>query len=166
MREWLRREVTVAHWRSNPFQLTATAALGTWSLMQLLHGVTKNSVLDTQIDTQAQSAISLTNLLGALICMVGLHMRDLATALWVEVIGYISLCGSLGIYLWLVADKSGWANSVYGYGLSWAFMSGAVIRTTQIFLLKRAERRRDELARLVDRVAEEVTEEADDDGGR
>lgn len=155
----MRREFSFNRWRSNPFQLCGTTILGIWSIMQIVKGSTPSTVLDTQLDDQAQMLVSATNLLGSIICLFGLHMRDLASALWVEVIGYVSLIGSLGIYIWLVATKTGPFNTSYGYGLAIAFAGSSLIRTVQIFLLKRAERRADDLQKLVDRVVE------DPDGG-
>lgn len=153
----------MGRWRSNPFQLFETTGLLVWSSLQLARGVTPNTVLDTQIDLQAQQLVSATNLLGAIICLVGLHMRDLSSALWVEVIGYVSLIGSLGIWIWLAAEKTGPLNTSYGYGLAIAFTLASVFRTIQIFLFKRAERRAEELRRLVvDRVV--VVDEDNGDG--
>jgi hypothetical protein len=151
---WLRREFTVARWWSNPFQVCATMFLGLWSVLQLTAGVTPGGVFDTQIDLHAQQFVSSTNLLGALVCFTGLHMRDLETALWVEVIGYVSLIGSLCIYIGLVATSTSWYNSGYGYGLAIAFCLGSTIRSYQIFALKRAERRAHTLRDLVTRVEE------------
>lgn len=145
----MRREFAVNRWRSNPFQLFGTFMLGLWSLLQLVVGVTKDTVFDTQIDEQAAQFVSATNLLGAIICLVGLHMRDLASALWIEVIGYISLIGSLCVYIWLVAQKTGPFNTAYGYGLAIAFAGASLIRSVQIFLFKRAERRAEALQKLV-----------------
>lgn len=129
--------------------------LGIWSLMQLTKGVTPTTVLDTQVDHTAQNFVSATNLLGAIISLAGLHVRDLSTALWVEVIGYISLIGSLSIWIWLAAQKTGWLNTSYGYGLAIAFTGASFIRAVQIFFLKRAERKVEDLRKLVDRVVED-----------
>lgn len=150
-------------WRSNPFQLLGTLALGVWSLMQLTKGVTPATVLDTQVDERAQQFVSATNLFGAIISLVGLHLRDLSTALWVEVIGYISLVGSLSIWIWLAAQKTGWLNTSYGYGLAIAFAGASLIRAAQIFFFKRAERRANDLHRLVSRVVEDVEDAVTED---
>lgn len=158
----LRREFSVARWHTNPFQLLGTLILGIWSFMQITNGVTPTTVLDTQVDTTAQLFVSSTNLLGAIISLAGLHMRDLSSALWVEVIGYISLVGSLSIWIWLAAEKTGWLNTSYGYGLAIAFTGASLIRAMQIFLFKRAERRADDLHRLVNRVSDNVIEAIED----
>lgn len=151
---WVSREFTVHRWLSNPFQLFGTLILGIWSILQITNGPTPDTVFDTQLDPQATLFVSATNLLGSIICLVGLHMRDLASALWVEVIGYVSLIGSLGIYIWLVAQKTDPLNTTYGYGLAIAFAGASLIRALQIFLFKRAERRAEDLRRLVDRAVE------------
>lgn len=155
---WARRELTTARWHSNPFQTWATLVLGLWSLLQLVVGVTQDSVLGT-IDRHAQALASSTNLFGAIICLAGLHMRDLSSALWVEVIGYVSLLGSLGLYVYLVVDKTGWLNTAYGYGLVLAFCVAGLQRTVQVFRLKRAERRAEELRQLVQRARPGVTDD-------
>ncbi len=151
---WMRRELSFHRWRSNPFQLAATTILGLWSLLQLVKGVKPDTVLGTEVDPTAQIFISSTNLFGAIICLIGLHMRDLSSALWIEVIGYISLIGSLAIWIFLAAQKNGLLSTSYGYGLAIAFAGASVIRTVQIFLYKRAERRAEDLQKLVDRVVE------------
>lgn len=153
---FIRREFAVIRWARNPFQLVATLFLGLWSIMQICIGSTPGNVLDTQVDVQAQLFISSTNLLGAIICLVGLHMRDLSSALWVEVIGYISLVGSLSIWIWLVADKTSPFNTAYGYGLALAFVTASMIRCIQVFLFKRAERRAEDLHQLVTRVTDDL----------
>lgn len=151
--KWLRKEFTFMRWRYDPFQLMATASLGIWSLLQLTVGVTPGGPFDTQIDHHAQVFVSSSNLLGAIICMTGLHMRDLDSALWVEVIGYISLIGTLVLYVQIVeSTTSSWYNSGYGYGLTIAFCAGAIVRTWQIFALKKAQRKARELSDLVARV--------------
>jgi hypothetical protein len=147
------QEFTTHRWRSNPFQMFSTLFLGTWSLLGIIRGATEGGVLATQVDHHAQVILAATNLFGAIICLFSLHMRDLESALWVEVVGYVSLVGSLGIYLYLVTEKTGnLFNSAPGVGLSWAFMAASLFRTVQIFRLKKAERRARELRRLVARV--------------
>lgn len=149
----LGREFTATRWQSNPFQMIATLILGIWAVLQIARGMTADTVLETELDRHAQLMLSSTNLFGALICLTGLHMRDWESALWVEVIGYVSLVGSLGIYLYLVAEKTGEVfNTSPGVGLSWAFVLASVVRTTQILRLKKAERHADELGRLVARM--------------
>lgn len=152
---WVPKEFTLHRWFSNPFQLFGTLILGLWSTMQLVFGVTPNTILDTQVDLQAQVFVSATNLLGSIICLIGLHMRDLASALWVEVIGYISLIGSLGIWIWLTAARTTPFNTSYGYGLAIAFAGASLIRAVQIFMYKRAERRAEGLRKLVDLAVED-----------
>lgn len=168
MMRWVRQEFTMARWASDPFQMYATTFLGIFAQVQILRGLqllrgsSGGTVLETEIDRHAQLIVSSTTLLGMVVCLVGLHMRDLSSALWIEVIGYVSLVGSLFIYVFLVGQKAGYLNSSPGYALVLAFCTASASRTLQIFLLKRAERRAEELRQLVARVDPDV---ADAGGG-
>lgn len=146
----LRNTFTMHRWSTNPFQMYSLFLLMQVSLNQILIGVPFNGPQEA-LDRDAQIALAACNLLGSLISAYGLHLRNLERAMWVELCGYISLAGSLAIYVYLVFIMQPLPNTSFGLALTEAFTFASIHRSIQIIRHKRA-RRRDRL--VTDRAAD------------
>lgn len=145
----LRRTFTMHRWATNPFQLYSLFLLMQVSANQIVIGVPFNGPQEA-LDRQAQIALAACNLLGSLICVYGLHLRNLDRALWVELCGYVALVGSLGIFVTLVFLMQPLPNTSFGLALSEAFVLASLHRSIQIIRYKLA-RRHDQL--VIDKAA-------------
>jgi len=143
---WIRRMFTMHRWATNPFQLYSLFLLMQVSLNQLVIGVPETSA-QSVLDVEAQTTLAACNFLGSVICAYGVHLRDTETGLWIELSGYVSLVGSLGIYVYLVFVLFPLPNTSFGLALTEAFLLAALHRSVQIIRYKRAKRRSDEVTR-------------------
>lgn len=135
----LRRTFTMHRWATNPFQLYSLFLLLQVSANQIAIGVPFGGPQEA-LDRTAQIALAGCNLLGALICAYGLHLRNIERALWVELFGYVALVGSLGIYVALVFLMQPLPNTSFGLALSEAFVFASLHRSIQIIRYKLARR--------------------------
>jgi hypothetical protein len=140
----VRDTFTMRRWCTNPFQLWNVTLLLQVSLHLVVFGEapTQNATAQGVLDSHAQFALAACNLFGTSICLFGLHLRDISTALWIELSGYISLIGSVGIYLVLAYVVFGWPTTSFGLALTQAFVLASIHRIVQIIQYKRARRRR------------------------
>jgi hypothetical protein len=145
-RDWWLSTFTLHRWALNPFQMYPITFLAGVAVSQLQLGA---SPLSVQADLERHTAIALAvcNIFGAGIALFGLHLRDLETALWVELYGYLCLIFVLGTYLYLLYRGQVNPGSTYGFGFSQAFVYAAAHRAAQILLYKRARGKRYKLAR-------------------
>lgn len=156
---WLRDTFTMRRWNANPFQMYCTFLLLQVSINQIVIGVPDNSA-QALISREAQIALAVCNLAGALVSAIALHLRDKETALSIELSSYTCLAGSLGVYVMLVALLFPLPNTSFGLALSEAFVLASLHRAVWIFWYKRARKRGHEIeARLLLRKVD------GDDGG-
>jgi hypothetical protein len=137
---WVRNTFTMHRWGVNPFQMYALFFLLQVSLNQLVIGVPETSA-QSALNTEAQIALATCTLIGCLVSAYGLHLRDVETALWIELSGYVSLAGSLGIWVYLVFVLFPLPNTSYGLAFAEAFVLFSIHRAVQIVAYKRAKRR-------------------------
>lgn len=123
---------TGTRWGLNPFQLYSVTFLMMVSLAQVIIGVSPGSV-QAMFDKQAQVSLALANMVGAITCLVGLHMRDLEQGLWVELWGYVSLTATMTFYVsQIVVANLGIPVATLGFTLSEAFVLASLHRAIQI----------------------------------
>jgi hypothetical protein len=87
--------------------------------------------------------LAAANLIGASFCFYALHMRDPDLSMTVELLGYISLTGTLTIWILLVYLQEPLPNTGFGLNLTEAFVLASIVRATKILKYKRAHRRGD-----------------------
>lgn len=126
-------------WATNPFQLYSLFLLMQVSANQIVIGVPFGGPQEA-LDRQAQIALAAVNLFGAVVSAYGLHLRNLERALWVELCGYVSLVGSLGMFVYLVFVMQPLPNTSFGLALSEAFVLASLHRSIQIIRYKLARR--------------------------
>lgn len=127
----LRHTFTMHRWAVNPWQLYTLFMLMQVSLNQIVIGVPYNGPQES-LDRTAQIALAACNFLGSVICAYGVHLRDAEDGQLFELSGYLSLCGSLGIYVYLVFTMQPLPNTSFGLALSEAFLFASVHRSVQI----------------------------------
>src|SRR6185312_10131675 len=92
-----------------------------------------------ELDYRARLYLTLANLIGACICFYGLHLKDFELSLWVEASSYISLIGSLGLWIGMVYLTVPLPNTSYGLNLTEGFvLAVTVVRIPLILRYKRA----------------------------
>lgn len=143
---WFSRTFTVRRWALNPFQLYDMAFMMAAAIAQIVLGATPSSV-QADLDPKTLLSLAVCNMVGGGIALLGLHLRDLETALWVEFYGYLCLVFVLGYYLFLLADQRVNVSASYGFALSEAFVFAAIHRSVQILLYKRATQKHRDLRR-------------------
>lgn len=146
---WLKNVFTLHRWALNPFQMYAVMFLLAGSIAQIQLGVTPASVL-TELPRVTIIYLAVANVIGGCIALIGLHLRELEEALWVEFCGYMILIFVLGTYISLVVTGQANPNAGYGFVLTEAFVYAATHRSVQILLYKRARRKSSNLARRAD----------------
>jgi hypothetical protein len=137
---------TLNRWALNPFQTYPIAFLACVAISQLELGAGPTSI-QAELERHTAIALAMCNLFGSAIALLGLHLRDLESALWVELYGYLCLTFVLVTYLYLVYRGQINPGSTYGFGFSQAFVYAAAHRAVQILLYKRARGKRYKLAR-------------------
>lgn len=146
VRTWWRATFTLHRWALNPFQMYSITFLLAVAVSQIQLGSSPTSI-QADLDRRVTLALAICNIVGAGIALLGLHLRDLESALWVEMWGYLCLIFVLSIFLYLLFLGQINPGSTYGFGFAQAFVYGAVHRTIQIVLYKRARTKRYKLAR-------------------
>lgn len=146
--QWWQHNFTMHRWALNPFQMYDISFLVMVAIAQIQLGVQPISVL-AELDRQTTLYLAAANVVGGSIALLGLHLRFLEEALWVELCGYLVLVFVLGTYLVLVVQGQANPNAGYGFGLSEAFVYAAIHRGVQILLYKRARRKRTKLGQEV-----------------
>lgn len=136
---------TLHRWALNPFQMYSLSFLFVVAVNQIQMGVTPTSVL-ADLPRNALLSLAISNAIGAVIALYGLHLRDLEAALWVEFWGYVILIFVLATFVLMLAQSTINASASYGFGLSEAFIFAAVHRSIQILLYKRARFRSGKLS--------------------
>lgn len=141
--QWVKQTYTLRRWLTNPVKMFIVGMLWQANFQQLaLTGPTASLAGD--LDYRARLALTLANLVGGAICFYGLHLRDFELSLWVELSAYISLIGTLGMWVFLVYWSVPLPNTSYGLNLTEGFvLATALIRAPEILWYKRALRRGD-----------------------
>jgi hypothetical protein len=129
--QWARSIGTIRRWVQNPFQMWSIAMLTQTSIVQLLVGITNPNPM-AYMDIGSQAALSWCNLIGSSICTYGLYLREEKLSQLIEMAGYLSLAGSVAVYIWLVYWTQPLPNSSFGLNLSEAFVFASVHRVIQI----------------------------------
>jgi hypothetical protein len=123
---------TGTRWALNPFQLYSVTFLMLVSMAQVIIGVSPGSV-QAQFDRGTQLSLAMANFVGAVACLVGLHLRDLEMGLWVELWAYVSLTATMAFYAFsIVAGSHGVPIATLGFALSEAFVFASLHRGIQI----------------------------------
>lgn len=151
-RQWWTNTFTLHRWALNPSQMYSITFLLAAAIAQVELGSTPGGILADQLDRQTILSLAVANVIGGGIALFGLHLRDLESALWVELCGYLLLVFVVGIYVTLLIIHQPNANASYGFALSEAFVFSALHRGVQIALYKRARRKRLQLAREANRL--------------
>lgn len=146
---WINDTFTLHRWALNPFQMYDVTFLVAVAIAQVVIGVAPASAL-TELPRTTLVYLAVANVIGGSISLVGLHLRELEEALWVELCGYLILVFVLGIFITLVVQTQPAPNAGYGFGLSEAFVYAAIHRSVQILLYKRARRKSSKLAKEAD----------------
>jgi hypothetical protein len=126
---------TSDRWKTNPYQLWDTMFLMTVSLSQVIIGVAPGSIF-TELERPVQLILALSNLIGATVVIVGLHLRNKDLGLNLEVAGAISLFATLAVYCVSVLREQTLASTTLGFGLAEAFVFATLHRSFQILTLK------------------------------
>jgi hypothetical protein len=127
---------TGTRWALNPFQLYCVTFLLLVSMAQVVIGVSPGSVQAT-FDKGTQLSLAGANMVGALACLVGLHLRDLEMGLWIELWAYFSLTATMAFYAFqIVATNHGVPIATLGFALSEAFVFASLHRAIQIAAYK------------------------------
>lgn len=138
----LRSAYTMRRWLTNPFKVCLVAMLWQANFQQLaLTGPSPSVAGD--LDYRGRLFLTVANLIGGCIAFVGLHLRDFEMSLWIEVSAYISLIGTLGIWITLIYLTVPLPNTSYGLNATEAFVLAAVIRSWLILRYKLAVAKRD-----------------------
>lgn len=123
---------TGTRWALNPFQLYCVVFLMLVSMTQVIIGVSPGSV-QAQFDKGTQLSLAMANFVGAVACLVGLHLRDLEMGLWIELWAYVSLTATMAFYAFtIVAGSHGVPIATLGFALTEAFVFASLHRAIQI----------------------------------
>lgn len=144
LRRWWTKNFTLHRWALNPFQMYDISFLMAVAIAQIQLGATPGSV-QADMDRHTLMALATCNMVGAGIALLGLHRRDLEDALWIELCGYLCLIFVLGYYVLLLSIHQVNTNASYGFAFSEAFVYAAIHRSAQIWLYKRARKKRQHL---------------------
>jgi hypothetical protein len=128
---------TGARWISNPYQLTAITGVTIVSMSQVVIGVAPGTIF-TEIERPAQLQVAICNLIGSSIVLFGLHLRNAALGLQLELAGSVTLVLTLGWYCYSVTHQQELAGTTLGFGMVEAALVGSVLRGMQILALQYA----------------------------
>jgi len=142
---WARDVLTLNRWNTNPFQMYDLALLMAFSLAQIIFGFSEKSIQVTELDATTGYWIAFANLVGGTIAMCGLLLKDLETSVLLEFWGYLSLIGTMGIYVGLLIFTREFPNTTYALGLSEAFVLAGSHRMVQLVKYWRAKKKHDAL---------------------
>lgn len=126
-------------WNTNPFQMWGTTFLMLASLSQVIIGIAPVSVL-SEIERPAALTVGGANLFGAVVVMVGLHLRDKESGLLYELAGSVSLVLTLGWYCANVLHHQPLSGTTLGFSMPEAFVFASLHRGIQIGSLTWARR--------------------------
>jgi hypothetical protein len=121
-------------WNTNPYQLWATTFLVIVSLSQVVIGVAPTSVF-TEVERPVAFQVALVNFIGAAVVLFGLHLRNEARGVMLELAGTFSLVATLGWYIALVLRKESLAGTTLGFGLAEAYLLATLHRAMQVLTL-------------------------------
>ena len=131
MRRWL----TLTRWRAHQWQIYALFAIA-WASGWQIHNAPGLS----------QTALSWTNMTGALVILFALHLRDTEDSRAVERWGTVMLVWSLSAYLTLALQGDGWWGLIdqpnLGIVLPGAVVLASVHRFVHTLVARRQERRK------------------------
>lgn len=145
LRQWCQETFILRRWALNPFQMYGITFLLATAIAQIQLGASPTSV-QAELDRHTMLTLAIANVVGGVIALYGLHLRDLEGALWVEFCGYVILVFVLGVYVTLIIQSVINPSASYGYALAEAFVWAALHRSVQILLYKRAKRKKDKLS--------------------
>jgi hypothetical protein len=141
--QWFKTTYTARRWLTNPIKMFVVGMLWQANFQQLaLTGPVASLAGD--LDYRSRLYLTLANLIGGCVCFYALHIRDFELSLWWELSAYLSLIGTLGMWITLVYLTVPLPNTSYGLNLTEAFvLAVTLIRAPEIMLYKRALRRSD-----------------------
>lgn len=152
----MRRIFTLRRWRSKTWQMYPLVLLAWVAMWQVHAGVPVG-----QVNARTQFALSCTNLVGALVVLVALHLRRERLSNRIEVYGSLPLCWSLFCYLAL-ATQGDWSilfqTTSFGVALIEAVILSSLHRMVWLNLIAliRRYRTRREAKRIVAAVHSEI----------
>jgi hypothetical protein len=135
---------TGARWGTHPFQMYPITFLMLVSISQVVIGVSPATV-QAKLEPGAVLAIAGANLIGGVVTMIGLHLKDVEQGLWLEVCGYASLTLTLIVYITLASRQVNAPVATIGLALSEGFLFASFHRALQIILYKWALYRRQQV---------------------
>ena len=138
--EFVRENFTWTRWRTDPFQMYFTAFLMLVSTAQMGLGAAPTSS-QSHLATTTQLAVAFCSFWGVLIVMLGLHLKDVETGLWIECSGYLCIFFVLALAVFLQFTTQQLAFTTHAFAYDQAFVYAALQRSIQVWLYKRARRR-------------------------
>jgi hypothetical protein len=134
----------MARWSLDPWYMWVMVMLIVVALGALILGEAPTKVI-AQFERPVVVQLAVTNLIGAAVIMVGLHLRNWEVGINLELAGAASLFGTL-VYYWVVMLSSHLVTgTAYGLGAVQVFIIvGMTHRCLQICTLKWARWRGDE----------------------
>lgn len=134
---WWKHMFTIQRWMLNPFQMYDIAMLMGVAITQVTVGASPGSA-QQDLDYKTLLSLAICNIAGSSLALLGLHLRELESALWIELCGYLALIFVMIVYLSLLYNGQINASATYGFGFAEAFVFAAIQRSIQIGLYKRA----------------------------
>lgn len=138
--QFIRENFTWTRWRTDAFQMYFTAFLMLVSTAQLGLGAAPQSS-QYHLEDATQNAVAFCCLWGVLIVMLGLHLKDVETGLWIEMSGYLCIFFVLSLSVYLQFTTQTLAFTTHSFAFDQAFVYAALQRSIQVWLYKRTRRR-------------------------
>lgn len=151
--------ITWSNWKTHPWQMWSLTALVVWAVGILAD---PNAIMQGTLNTtglnnpHTLNVIAASNLVGALISLTGLHMKDREFGIGAEVSGYIVLTSSMIFYLVMSVILIGpQAFARVGTATSVGYTAAMIHRSIQI-LVYQASRRK--VRRLEKKLIQQIDE--------
>src|SRR6185369_14070716 len=116
-----RRTFTLKRWRYKTWQMYPLTLLAWTAFWQVIEGIPIG-----QINGRAEFALSCSNLVGALVVLVALHVRAEKVSNRIEIWGSLPLCWSLFAYLRL-ASQGNWGPMLHSTSFGVALIESVIL---------------------------------------
>lgn len=115
----------------NPYQVLAQVAMVLSSVSILGFGPAPTSAI-SDVPPGLLTALAVTTIIGGVICLVGVWLKDMMWAAWTEAAGQMGILGPLALYVIdVIANVHGWPSAL-GAGLQLCVLGAAGIRIIQL----------------------------------
>lgn len=149
--------ITWVNWRTHPWQMWGLSALVIWSVGILLdnNAIIQGTPPSELNNPRMLNLIAAAMLIGALISLTGLHMKDREFGIWAEMSGYVVLVATLMFYLAMAFILLGPHDSLSRVGTptTIGYVMSMSVRSYQIVRYQMA---RAKVTELQERVIEEA----------